>query len=148
MKIQMNKKNYQLYVGFDFIRFLDKQYELNTGLGITFGVGVGQVMAQLESGNPLGILSVIQAGTCTLPKDEQPTEKDVEKLIEEAHAKGELEKLFFDCKELLKNSPMTAQALAGYQSILTTFKQLVSIGMEEIRKEKSESLALTSTEKS
>lgn len=135
MQIQIDKKKYELYLGFDFIRFLDKQHELDTGLGIAFGVGVGQVMAQLEAGNPLGILSVIQAGTCTLPEEERPTEKDVEKLMEDACKKGELEQLFFDCKELLKNSPMTKQALTGYQSILDTFQQLVTIGMQELKKE-------------
>lgn len=139
MLIQIDKKKYELYLGFDFIRYLDKLHELDTGLGISFGVGVGQVMAQLEAGNPLGILSVIEAGTCTLPEEERPGEKDIEKLIEETFKKGELEKLFFDCKELLKNSPMTTQALTGYHSILDTFKSLVTIGMEEMKKEKNRS---------
>ncbi|MDY5835760.1 MAG: tail assembly chaperone [Eubacteriales bacterium] len=138
MQIQIAKKKYELYLGFDFIRYLDKQHELDTGLGIAFGVGVGQVMAQLEAGNPLGILSVIEAGTCTLPDEERPTEKDVEKLIEETSKKGELDKLFFDFKELLKTSPMTTQALTGYQSILDTFQQLVTIGMQELKKEQTE----------
>lgn len=136
MNIQIGEKKYELYLGFDFIRYLDKAHELEIGLGLDWGVGVGQVMRHLESGNPLGILSVIQAGTCTLPEDERPTEKDVEEFIEANYKKKGLDKLFLDLKNLLKGSAMTSPCLAGYQSVLESFQQLVRIGMEAMETEK------------
>ncbi len=128
MDITLSDKTYKIYMGLDFIRYLDAQQEAKLDFGISFSTGVAQLMADIEQGSPLGLVHFIQAGTCTEPKSERPTEKEIEEGILKSKPE-EVQKLFLSLKEALQTSPMTAQMLQGYQNIMDQLVQQIVQGV-------------------
>lgn len=114
MEIKLGDKTYKIFMGLDFVRFLDLQSEMKFDFNITFSTGVVQLKADLELGNPEGIVHFVQAGTCTEPKNKRPTEKEIEEGILKS-SQEEMKQLFLSLQKALVNSPMTGQALRGYQ---------------------------------
>ena len=101
-QIEINGKKYDLHYGIDFIREMDKRYEIK-GNGVSFGMGLQSAVVDLKDFNPAVIAGIIQAATAT----ERPLLKsgDIEAWIE---AQGDnLEKVFDDFLERLKKSPVT-----------------------------------------
>ena len=101
-QIEINGKKYDLHYGIEFIREMDKRYEVK-GNGVSFGMGLQSAVVYLKDFNPVVIADIIQAATAT----ERPLLKsaDIEAWIE---AQGDnLEKVFDDFLESLKKSPVT-----------------------------------------
>ena len=61
MKVVVNKKEYELKFGLDFINALDKKYYIEEE-GIKLGQGLVYVVIQFELGNPLVLLDLMVAG--------------------------------------------------------------------------------------
>ena len=101
-QIEINGKKYDLHFGIDFIREMDKRYEVK-GNGVSFGMGSQSAIVYLKDFNPVIIADIIQAATTT----ERPLLKseDIEAWIE---GQGDnLEKVFDDFLASLKKSPVT-----------------------------------------
>ena len=92
--ITIEKKDYTLTFGFDFIRELDKRYSISDG-GVSFGFGVQHAVVDLQQKNPVILLDLIQAATITERLDSlfddflselrtQPLTKATVKRVEEA----------------------------------------------------------------
>jgi len=67
MNLTINKKDYELKFGLDFINFLDKKYYIEQD-GFKLGQGLTYVVLQAELGNPLILLDLIMAATVTSAK--------------------------------------------------------------------------------
>ena len=100
MTLTINKKEYELYFGLDFIAYLDKKYHIVEN-GFQLGQGLTYVVAQIELGNPLILVDLILAGTQTSTK---PKEVDVKKYIE---TEADIEVLMNDFLAKLSSSPAT-----------------------------------------
>lgn len=95
MKLTINKKDYELKFGLDFINFLDKKYYIEQD-GFKLGQGLTYVVLQIELGNPLILLDLIMAATVTgakLKMDDVKsfieTEADIDALLNEFLSKLE-----------------------------------------------------------
>ena len=100
MTLMINKKEYTLYFGLDFISYLDKKYHISEN-GFHIGQGLTYAVAQIELGNPLILLDLIMAGTSTGAK---PKLEDVKKFIE---TEVDIEALMTDFLSKLEKSPST-----------------------------------------
>lgn len=101
-QIEINGKKYDLYFGIDFIREMDKRYEVS-GNGVKFGTGIQSSVIYLQDFNPVVIVDIILSATHTLKSI--PSVADIETWIEEQG--DNLEKVFDDFLSALKNAPMT-----------------------------------------
>lgn len=108
MELTINGKEYELNFGLGFIREMDKLHEQQMQ-GISFGIGLEMMTAQLEMGRPTILLDIIKAGTAHLKR--KPTAKEVEQYLEEKALDGELENLFKELKEATAQAPFLKQAL-------------------------------------
>ena len=99
MKFTINKKDYELKFGLDFIAHLDKKYHI-TQNGFKLGQGLTYVIAQIELGNPLILLDLIAAATLA----NKVKYEDIKKFVEEQE---DVETLMMDFIEALKKSPTT-----------------------------------------
>lgn len=100
--IEINGKKYDLYFGIDFIREMDKRYEVS-GNGVKFGMGIQSAVIYLQDFNPVIIADIILSATHTLKSI--PSLADIEVWIEEQG--DNLEKVFDDFLSALKTAPMT-----------------------------------------
>lgn len=113
--IKIGKKDYDLYLGFDFIRELDKRHPEETQ-GITFGFGVGMTLINLTQRSPLGVLDFIQAATVT--EKQKPSVKDIEALFTEWQKEGKTEEMYMGFIKQLEDSPLTAPTLAAFRQYM------------------------------
>ena len=95
MKLTINKKDYELKFGLDFINHLDKKYYIEQD-GFKLGQGLTYAVIQMDLGNPLILLDLIMAATVTgakLKLDDVKTfietEADIDALMNEFLAKLE-----------------------------------------------------------
>lgn len=108
--IKIGKREYKLYLGFDFIRKLDKIYPDGVS-GLEFGNGVGQTLVGLSQGSALAVLNFITAATYTESKP--PTEKDIEKALDDY----DVEELCENFTQLLETSSTTKAQLRYFEKI-------------------------------
>lgn len=81
MKITINKKEYTLYFGLDFIEKLDASNTVQYN-GSEIAVGTTMVIGLLaDTRNPKYLVPIIKAALCT--EDTIPTDIDIKKWIEE-----------------------------------------------------------------
>jgi hypothetical protein len=102
--ITIEKKDYTLTFGFDFIRELDKRYSISDG-GVSFGFGVQHAVVDLQQKNPVILLDLIQAATIT--ERQKPSVKGIEAYVVEEAEKGHLDSLFDDFLSELRTQPLT-----------------------------------------
>lgn len=100
MTITINKKNYDLHFGLDFIAYLDKKYHINEG-GFQLGQGLTYTVAQIELGNPVILLDLIAAATATGTK---PKPEDIKTFVE---TNEDIEGLMNGFLSQLEKSPTT-----------------------------------------
>ena len=100
MTVTINGKDYDLYIGLDFVAYLDKKYKIVEN-GFQLGQGLTYVVAQIELGNPLVLLDLIAAATLTGAK---PKPEDVKKYIE---TEADIEVLMNDFLSALKTTSST-----------------------------------------
>ena len=106
--IKIAGKEYNLFLGFDFIRELDKRYPTDRD---GFAMGVGAVYVDLQRLSPIGILNFIQAATNTLKS--KPAVVDIEKEFES----WDVEEVCRSFLLLLENSSMTKNQLALFAKL-------------------------------
>lgn len=102
--ITIENKDYPLDYGFDFIRELDKRYSVSDG-GVLFGFGVQHAVVDLQQGNPVILLDIIQAATIT--ERQKPSVKGIEAYVIEVAEKDQLDTLFEDFLSALRTQPLT-----------------------------------------
>lgn len=139
-KIKINGKEYELYFGLAFIRELDKRCELR-GEGVKAGFGVGQTYIDLNNMNPVALANCIQAATITGP--EAISDEEVEGLIDELFAKGELEELYESFLRILEQSSLTAPTIQVYRHLGGLMGQAIRGVIEEKDASKAKSKAST-----
>ena len=100
MTITINKKDYNLHFGLDFIAYLDKKYHISEN-GFQLGQGLTYIVAQIELGSPLILLDLITAATITGNK---PKPEDIKTFIERD---ADIEVLMNDFLLQLEKSPTT-----------------------------------------
>lgn len=121
--IKIGKKNYDLYLGFDFVRELDKRYPEQL-MGMSFGFGVGKTLINLLQRSPIAVLDFLQAATIT--EKSKPSVKDIEALFDVWKAEDEKEEnkerglsktdeMFELFIRLLETSSLTAPTLKAYR---------------------------------
>lgn len=113
-QIEINGKKYDLHFGIDFIREMDKRYEVK-GNGVSFGMGIQSAVVYLQDFNPVIIADIILSATHTLKTI--PSLADIETWIEEQG--DDIEKVFEDFLSALKTAPMTKLKV---QKILSTME--------------------------
>lgn len=122
-QITIADKTYPLYIGFDFVRELDRKYKHKFG-DVEFGWGIGMMLLHLSQYNPVGILDFILAATNTL--DIQPTPQEVEQEFEALGSVGMME-LAENFTNILAESTLTKPAIAqmgAFAQLLDTAKSL------------------------
>ncbi|MCL1989758.1 MAG: tail assembly chaperone [Defluviitaleaceae bacterium] len=100
MTVTINGKDYELYLGLDFINYLDKKYYIEQN-GFKLGQGLTYTIAQIELGNPSILMDLIVAATLTGSK---PKSDEVKKFIE---TEADIEELMTDFLLTLEKSPTT-----------------------------------------
>ena len=100
MKLTVNKKEYELKFGLDFINHLDKKFYTEHD-GFKIAQGLTHVWAQIELGNPTVLLDLIEAATITGTK---PKGADVKNFVE---TEADLEMLMAEFLSMLENTPLT-----------------------------------------
>lgn len=100
-QIEINGKKHDLHFGLDFIREMDKRYEVN-GNGVSFGMGINSAVVYLKDNNPVILEDIILAATHTAKTI--PSVADIEKWLEEQE---DLDKVFDDFLSALKTAPLT-----------------------------------------
>ncbi len=105
-QIEINGKKHDLHFGIDFIREMDKRYEVN-GNGVSFGMGINSAVIYLKDNNPVILEDIILAATHTAKTI--PSVADIEKWLEEQE---DLDKVFDDFLSALKTAPLTKSKVA------------------------------------
>lgn len=105
-QIEINGKKHDLHFGIDFIREMDKRYEVN-GNGVSFGMGINSAVVYLKDNNPVILEDIILAATHTAKTI--PSVADIEKWLEEQE---DLDKVFDDFLSALKTAPLTKSKVA------------------------------------
>lgn len=112
-QIEINGKKYDLHFGIDFIREMDKRYEVN-GNGVSFGMGINSAVVYLKDNNPVILEDIILAATHTAKTI--PSVADIEKWLEEQE---DLEKVFDDFLSALKTAPLTKSKVVKVLKAMT-----------------------------
>ena len=99
MNLTINKKEYELKFGLDFINHLDKKYYIEQD-GFKLGQGLTYVVVQIELGNPLILVDLIAAATVTGTK---PKLDDIKKYIE---TEADIEVLMTEFLSALESTPI------------------------------------------
>ena len=99
MNLTINKKDYELKFGLDFINHLDKKYYIEQD-GFKLGQGLTYTVVQIELGNPLILVDLIAAGT----SGAKPKLDDIKKFIE---TEADIEKLMAEFLSALESTPIT-----------------------------------------
>lgn len=130
MKISINGKEYKLHIGLAFVRELDRRYTQQFA-GIEFGHGIGKIFLALTQYNPVALCDFILAATIT--SDNQPTERDIEKEMENWDEAEIVEKYAAFLDALAESSLTRAQV----GQIAITQLQIEARQMAEKEREKS-----------
>lgn len=112
-QIEINGKKYDLHFGLDFIREMDKRYEVNGG-GVSFGMGINSAVVYLKDNNPVILEDIILAATHTAKTI--PSVADIEKWLEEQE---DLDKVFDDFLSALKTAPLTKSKVVKVLKAMT-----------------------------
>lgn len=112
-QIEINGKKHDLHFGIDFIREMDKRYEVN-GNGVSFGMGINSAVVYLKDNNPVILEDIILAATHTAKII--PSVADIEKWLEEQE---DLDKVFDDFLFALKTAPLTKSKVAKVLKAMT-----------------------------
>lgn len=112
-QIEINGKKHDLHFGIDFIREMDKRYEVN-GNGVSFGMGINSAIVYLKDNNPVILEDIILAATHTAKTI--PSVADIEKWLEEQE---DLEKVFDDFLSALKTAPLTKSKVVKVLKAMT-----------------------------
>lgn len=112
-QIEINGKKYDLHFGIDFIREMDKRYEVS-GNGVSFGMGINSAVVYLKDNNPVILEDIILAATHTAKTI--PSVADIEKWLEEQE---DLDKVFDDFLSALKTAPLTKSKVAKVLKAMT-----------------------------
>ncbi len=112
-QIEINGKKHDLHFGIDFIREMDKRYEVN-GNGVSFGMGINSAVVYLKDNNPVILEDIILAATHTAKTI--PSVADIEKWLEEHE---DLDKVFDDFLSALKTAPLTKLKVAKVLKAMT-----------------------------
>ena len=112
-QIEINGKKHDLHFGIDFIREMDKRYEVN-GNGVSFGMGINSAVVYLKDNNPVILEDIILAATHTAKII--PSVADIEKWLEEQE---DLDKVFEDFLSALKTAPLTKSKVAKVLKAMT-----------------------------
>ena len=126
--LNIGGKDYDLYIGFDFIREADKRHQQEYD-GMVFGIGVGKLMMQLNLRNPLAVLDFIQCATIT--EKQKPAVVDIEALFAEWHEAGKTDEVYDLFCERLAKSPLTAPVARDYYLIKEAEKTEQETAAEE-----------------
>ena len=98
--IKINKEQYDLHFGIDFIREMDKRHQVDAN-GFPLGVGVQAAVIHLVQRNPVILEDIILSATHTLKSI--PSKAEIEAWLEEQE---NLEAVFEDFLTSLKNAPI------------------------------------------
>lgn len=112
-QIEINGKKHDLHFGIDFIREMDKRYEVN-GNGVSFGMGINSAVVYLKDNNPVILEDIILAATHTAKTI--PSVADIEKWLEEQE---DLDKVFDDFLSALNTAPLTKSKVAKVLKAMT-----------------------------
>ena len=112
-QIEINGKKHDLHFGIDFIREMDKRYEVN-GNGVSFGMGINSAVVYLKDNNPVILEDIILAATHTAKTI--PSVADIEKWLEEQE---DLDKVFDDFLSTLKTAPLTKSKVTKVLKAMT-----------------------------
>lgn len=112
-QIEISGKKYDLHFGIDFIREMDKRYEVN-GNGVSFGMGINSAVVYLKDNNPVILEDIILAATHTAKTI--PSVADIEKWLEEQE---DLDKVFDDFLSALKTAPLTKSKVTKVLKAMT-----------------------------
>lgn len=112
-QIEINGKKHDLHFGIDFIREMDKRYEVN-GNGVSFGMGINSAVVYLKDNNPVILEDIILAATHTAKTI--PSVADIEKWLEEQE---DLDKVFDDFLSALKTASLTKSKVAKVLKAMT-----------------------------
>lgn len=112
-QIEINGKKHDLHFGIDFIREMDKRYEVN-GNGVSFGMGINSAVVYLKDNNPVILEDIILAATHTAKTI--PSVADIEKWLEEQE---DLDKVFDDFLSALKTAPLTKSKVVKVLKAMT-----------------------------
>lgn len=108
MQLTIGKKEYELHFGIDFIRELDKRYNV-TANSMTFGTGLQSATVYLLDENPVVLMDIVQCATHTLKS--QPSVDEIEAWLE--GQADNLDVLFTDFLTQLKTAPMTRKKVGA-----------------------------------
>ena len=100
MTLTINKKDYTLHFGLDFIAYLDKKHYI-VEEGYQLGNGLPHVITQIEIGNPLIFVDLITAATRTGAK---PREEEIKTYLE---TEADIEVLANDFLSAFEKAPTT-----------------------------------------
>ncbi|MCW1082767.1 tail assembly chaperone [Streptococcus anginosus] len=112
-QIEINGKKHDLHFGIDFIREMDKRYEVN-GNGVSFGMGINSAVVYLKDNNPVILEDIILAATHSAKTI--PSVADIEKWLEEQE---DLDKVFDDFLSALKTALLTKSKVAKVLKAMT-----------------------------
>lgn len=101
--IEINKFEYELNYGFDFIREMDKRYYADNN-GFTFGTGVQTAVMQLSLKNPLILEDIILSATHHLKSI--PSKEVIEQWVIHQAEQDKLEEVFDSFLESLRTAPL------------------------------------------
>jgi|LSQX01.1.fsa_nt_gb hypothetical protein len=112
--LEINGKSYDLYIGFAFIREIDKRHQEEIG-SASFGIGIGMLNWMLEQRNPIGLLDFIQCATIT--EKQKPSIADIEKQIDIWYSQGDdvLDGMYENFTKRLERSSMTGPTIKLYR---------------------------------
>lgn len=115
MILTINGKDYTLHFGMDFIDEVEKREGMKMeAQGATMNMGTGgmaMLNAKLSNHHPVGLRTVIQAGTAT--ERQKPSKADIDKFIEDLSDSDEYEYLFEEIIEELGKKPLVLKALTA-----------------------------------
>lgn len=118
MRFDIGEKSHELKFNLGFIRDMDNLYKVEQ-YGVEMGVGVSMGYQSLSMYSVRDLVKIIQFAA-----EGKPTAKAVEKAVEDfAEEHGELETLFDEVKNGLKNSPMTKTTVKSFQKNLEAQNQ-------------------------
>lgn len=103
-QIEIGGKVFDLSFGIDFIREMDKRYQIDAQ-GFPLGAGLQSAVIYLVQESPVVLEDIILSATNTLKS--MPSKKAISEWIEEQSEANTLEQVYEDFLSTLKTAPMT-----------------------------------------
>lgn len=116
MTITINGKEYPIYIGLDFLDYLDSIYFIEEK-GVKFGQGLSMAVVHLTTENPVVLYHLIKAGTIT--EKSKPSNGDIKKYLE---TEADCEALCADFLSVLETAHLTKSKLAKLSELTVTGK--------------------------